>query len=343
MEVKEVKEKESWNKFVATQPMSVFLQSWQWGELQKKEGKKIWRFALQQNHDQRGAALVVNQELIPTKNYLYCPGGPLLNYHWPLSTYEPLWQEIKKIAFQEKVVFLRIDPRIETEKEIKQLRNFGFIKAGKEIQPRHTLILDIKDPHDVILKKMKQKTRYNIRLAEKKNVKVRQSTDAKDIEIFWKLAMETERRGEFKYHLREHYLNLLDVLGKEKMASLFIAEYDKRPLAAIMVIFFKRTAVYVHGASSNYRRNLMAPHLLQWRAIEEAKKRECLFYDFYGIAPLKKGSEQENQNHPWLGITRFKLGFGGEIKSFAGAYDLVFDEGWYRTLKWMQAVRNILR
>jgi lipid II:glycine glycyltransferase (peptidoglycan interpeptide bridge formation enzyme) len=116
-----------------------------------------------------------------------------------------------------------------------------------------------------------------------------------------------------------------------------VAEYKKEILAVLIVVFYGKLATYLHGASSNNRREYMPNHLAQWRAICEAKKRDCEIYDFWGIAP------DDNPNHPWAGITRFKKSFGGEPIHLLGAYDFTFQTSWYKMFYLANATRKGLR
>ncbi|MFH1712710.1 MAG: peptidoglycan bridge formation glycyltransferase FemA/FemB family protein, partial [Candidatus Jacksonbacteria bacterium] len=172
-------------------------------------------------------------------------------------------------------------------------------------------------------KNMKPKTRYNIRLARKKAVQVRWSKNAADINIFYDLLTATARRQKIKIHPKIHYQNILKILGDKNTAALAIAEFDKKPVAANLVTFFGDTAAYLHGGTDDSYRSLMAPYLLQWEAILEAKRRGCKYYDLGGCAVTT------GKIDPWAGITRFKAGFGGELKQFGPAYDIVFNRAWH--------------
>ena len=176
---------------------------------------------------------------------------------------------------------------------------------------------------------MHQKTRYNIRLAEKHNVKIIHSTNVDDIDIFYNLAITTAARDNFSYHPREYYKKMLEILGPSKMLELYIA-YTSTPLhhkpfsvAAILVLFYKDTAIYLHGASDHSYRQLMAPYLLQWQAIKDAKNRGCKLYDLQLTT--------YDSSHPWAGVTRFKTGFAPNqaVIHYPDCYDLVYKPAFY--------------
>ena len=268
--------------------MSSFLQSKEWAEFQKALGRKVWE--VDGNN-------VIKHNMPFGKSYLYSPRcrGDFLN-------------KIKEIAKKENAIFFKAEP-VEINK------NFGLRKSH-DIQPSKTLILDITKSEEELLKQMHHKTRYNIRLAERKEISVKK--DKNKFEDFWRLIQQTTKRDGFKPHPKEYYEKMLEVLGIE----LFVAEYQNKIIAANIVVFYKKTAVYLHGASDYKHRNLMAPHLLQWHQILEAKKQECTEYDFWGINEKK-----------WPGVTRFKKGFSGREVIYPGAFDLVFQPVWYRIYK----------
>jgi peptidoglycan pentaglycine glycine transferase (the first glycine) len=237
-----------------------------------------------------------------------------------------------------KETFIRLEPGEITASEIEKydLKPVGrdSLLSG-QTSPKATRVLDLTKSEDELLSEMKSKTRYNIRLAEKKGVKVTRSSDVK---TFYDLLLATSGKdtGYFP-HGFEYYEALMRELGPKELAQLFIAEHDGNPLAAILVTFYGDTATYLHGGQSQTDRNLMAPYLCQWTAIVEAKNRGCLEYDFWGV------SESDDPNDPWSGITRFKEGFGGEKVLFPGGFDLVLKPFWYNVLTLLARLRHLVR
>ncbi len=347
MQVVEIKkdQKDIWNRFIAENDPESFLQSWEWGQFQEKTGKKIWRVAISDGADLQAAALVIEQELKFLGNYLYCPRGPVTNKlkmkNEKLKIVDSLLDEIKKIAEKEESLFLKTDPP--KEHAVDYEYPIMFKKSSVEIQPKNTLILDLEKSKEDLLKEMKQKTRYNLRLAEKKGVRVFISSDyEKDFSKFWLLIGETSRRNEIVPHEKDYYFKMLENLeenGGDKRCSLFsrlyLAEYNGKVIAGNIVLFFGDISVYLHGASSNEDRAVMAPYLLQWKQILDAKESGCKSYDFWGIAA---GGEKEN----WEGITRFKKGFGGNEKNYIGAFDLAYGRNRYFIYKLIRKVKNII-
>jgi lipid II:glycine glycyltransferase (peptidoglycan interpeptide bridge formation enzyme) len=325
MEVKKIEEKEKWNRFLLAQPSQagIFLQSWEWLDFQQEVKERVWRLGLEDNHQLKGVCGVIKYLLLGKKNYLYIPRGPIVD-NKEEENYSLFFETIKMIAQEEKSIFLRIEP----------LRNLtlpnGQLKIVKSVQPKQTLLLDLSLSEEGLLSQMHEKTRYNIRLARRKGVEVRLiNLNAKDeFEKFWDLLKKTAERNKFKLHPKEYYQKMLEILGKEDFGQerreemrvrLYLAYYQDKPIAGAIVGYFGETATYLHGASSYQDRALMAPCLLHWEIIRQAKKEGYKFYDFWGIDEKR-----------WPGLTRFKKGFGGQEVIYPGAFELPFSCFWYK-------------
>lgn len=203
---------------------------------------------------------------------------------------------------------------------------FKCKKSPYNVQPPDTVLLDLTLTEEAILEQMKSKWRYNIRLAEKKGVEVRKA-DVSEIDVFYNLYKTTAERDGIAIHAKEYYADLLrratvtkekEALAKDYPVTLYIASHEGEDLAAIITLFTPKEAVYLYGASSNNKRNLMPAYLLQWKAICDAKKAGSLCYDFYGMPPT------DDENHPMHGLYRFKTGFGGKIIHRPGSMDVPF-------------------
>lgn len=295
-----------------------FLQSWQWGEFQRSLGRDVLRL-----REQDALAQLIRMPLPFGKSYWYCPRGPL-----------GALPSIAMDADVKRGLFLRVEPAAPPE---------GGVKV-RDVQPGQTMIVDLRREREAIMAAMHEKWRYNIRLAERKGVKVYVAgeRDPGALDVFWALLEETTERDGFRAHDKEYYRSMLEALsgdpasdGKTRpVARLVFAEHDGRVLAANFMIYFGDTATYLHGASSRARRELMAPQLLHWTAMLDAKAWGYAAYDFWGVAP--EGAE----NHPWAGVTRFKKGFGGTYVAYPGAYDLPIDRTWYAVYRVTQKLRG---
>lgn len=231
------------------------------------------------------------------------------------------------------VIFIRIEPDKKPGKGYRLVESSSLL--GGQRSPKKTRVLDLSKTEEELLADMKPKTRYNIRLAEKKGVVVKESDD---IDAFYRLLLETSGRDRgYSPHQKEYYQKLMNVLGPKKTAKIFIAFFGDEPIAGILVTCFGEIATYLHGGFSAKSKNLMAPYLCQWQAIKDAKRAGAKVYDFWGVA------ETNSPNDPWSGITRFKEGFGGSAVEFPGTFDLIVSPFWYNLFSIMAKVRKVFR
>ena len=325
-------QKEDWDRFVLEQNGS-FLQSWEWGEFQEKVGRKVFRFS-----ESGWLAEFIEFVLPMGKKYWYGPRAPLFTKSQQSAVSQQLERFIEKIkvtADKEEIMFFRISPEWSADIELEaNLEICGFKKLRYNIEPAQTLILDISQSEKSLLTQMHAKWRYNIGLARKKGVKARIVSNGepdfeKYFEDFWHLMQQTSRRQKIRLHEKEYYRKQLTVNSKQFQNSLFVAEYKKNVVAANIVNFYNQRATYLHGGSDNEQRALMAPHLLQWEQIRVAKKLGGAKYDFWGIDEKK-----------WPGVTRFKLGFGGEPVKYVGTWDYPLDNKWYLIYRGVQKFRR---
>ncbi|MBD3282328.1 MAG: peptidoglycan bridge formation glycyltransferase FemA/FemB family protein [Candidatus Portnoybacteria bacterium] len=283
--------------------MESFLQSIKWANFQESIGRKVYRM---------GDINIIKHNLPLKKNYLYCPH---FSFSQKQEILDQFLKKIKQIAKKEKSIFIKIEPLTKKEEDLLKEKNF---KKGSSIQPTKSIVLDLTKTKEQLLEQMHHKTRYNIRLAKRKKITIHNYTDKKDFEDFWNILNQTAKRNKFATHEKEYYRKMLNIPG----INVFIAKKQNKTIAANIVLTHKQTAVYLHGASDYKHRKLMAPHLLQWTQIKEAKKQNCVMYDFWGIDKDK-----------WPGVTRFKKGFGGREVNYPGAYDLPTSKTWYLIYK----------
>lgn len=312
------------NNFIGIQKHSQFLQSWRWGEFQEKISGKVYRICIQDENKIIAAATIVKKNLPIGKSYFYCPRGPIISAEYKGKNFKNilylLFDGIKNIASKERVMFLRFEP------------NFNIdviddkIEKTIDVQPPQTLILNLDYSSKELLKNMHQKTRYNIGLAEKKGVGIIEA-GAERFDNFWELMGLTSERDGFRLHGIDYYKEMLKT--DSDLIRLFFAEYKGIMIAVSLIAFFGDTATYVHGASSDNYRNVMAPYALQWHCIRIAKEIGYKYYDFYGIDEEK-----------WPGVTKFKKGFAGHEVKYSGTFDLAFNQGWYNIYKMVRKTRR---
>lgn len=288
--------------------MTSFLQSNSWETFQQAAGFETLRI---------DGVLLIKKPLPFGRRYLYCPRADVDS------------AQAVTLAKREKAIFLRIDP-------IKPLKIKDWkLKIVKtvDVQPSQTVIVDLTATEEELLGRMHAKTRYNLRLAQKKGVTAR-AAGSDEFETFWQLMSETTERDGFRGHGKEYYQKMVETCAEgagDMFVRTYFAEHEGKILAAGIFAFYNGTATYVHGASSNEYRNLMAPYALHWQVIRDAKALGCTRYDLYGI--------DENK---WPGVTRFKRGFGGAEVRLPGTHDVVFNRPWYSMYQYLRAFRRLV-
>ncbi len=305
-----------WNHFLSQHPNAHLLQTGEWGELKSAFGWKPVR--------------IINGDLGVQILFRKLPMGFTVGYIPKAVNSDQLsvisnsvWGEINSVCRKHKAIFLKIEP--DQREEDSAITNYQLPRSPHNIQPPRTILINIKESEDVILAKMKQKTRYNIRLAEKKGVTVRAWDD---IDSFHKMMLVTGGRDRFGVHSLEYYKHAYDLLYPKGMCDILVAEYEGKPLAALFVARHGNRAYYLYGASTDEERNRMPTYLLQWEAMKWAKARGCEEYDLWGVPDEDEATLEANfeTRHDGLwGVYRFKRGFGGQLKRAAQAMDRVYN------------------
>jgi len=294
--------------------MKSFLQTTEWLKFQEKTGHKVWRF-----DDGNIQANIIKFSLPFGKSYLYIPHGPEINFQNIRSGIKNelagFISYLKELAKVEKAIFIKIEPMNDTVMELLHTR--GMRRSSKQIQPYRTVVLDLNLPEEHLLGKMHPKTRYNIKVAEKHGIQIRKGDD---VETFWNLMRKTTERDGFSSHPKKYYSELISSFrGKSEIKTeLVLAYHEERPVAGALILIYGSTGYYLHGASDHEYRAMMAPYGLHWDIIKYLKGRGIEHYDFWGIDSKK-----------WPGVTRFKLGWGGETKEYPGSFDLIISSIWY--------------
>lgn len=314
--IREVTDRSRWNDAVAQLPCSHVLQSFEWGQFKAKYGWKPTRLLFEEDSQVRAAASVLCRQLsrFPLR-VMYVPKGPLLDYDDDqLLSY--VLTSLEELARAQRAIFIKMDPdvRLKEDQVIETLRARGWRLSSEQIQFRNTILIDLRRSEDELLASMKAKTRYNIRLAARRGVKVRVG-DPHDLPLFYEMYTETSRRDDFIIRPFAYYQDAWGDFVEAGLACLFLAEYEGEPLAGLIAFRFSQRAWYMYGASTEKHRNLMPNHLLQWEAIRWAKSEGCSVYDMWGAPDVL------SEDDPLWGVYRFKEGFGGQFVRHIGAYD----------------------
>jgi lipid II:glycine glycyltransferase (peptidoglycan interpeptide bridge formation enzyme) len=313
-----------WQAFLDCHPDAHLLQTAAWGELKAAFGWRPLRWLTERDGVRLGAQVLL-RSLPLGYSLAYLPKGPVSDR--PESDdparWQPLWAELDAHLRQQRTVFLKVEPDLWEPPA--SAPPAGFVASPQDIQPARTLLVDLDGSEDDVLRRMKQKTRYNIRLALKKGIVVYPSAD---LEAFHKLMTVTGTRDRFGVHSLTYYRQAYERFYPQGECELLIAAYAGEPLAALMVFARGRRAWYFYGASSDAHRERMPAYLLQWEAMRWARARGCTQYDLWGVPDADEGVLEagftERSGGLW-GVYRFKRGFGGELRRARGPWDRVYN------------------
>ncbi len=375
----ETMDAQTWNSTIATLPNAHILQSWEWGEVKAHFGwqpiPKVWR---DENGEAVAAALVLQRE-IPIRGFaarlrvLYVPKGPLLDWR-NVALRSRVLADLQTLARQQNAIFIKIDPDVPLGTGIHQedgseeaplglsivneLRKFGWRFSDEQIQFRNTVILDLSPSEEQLLANMKQKTRYNMRLAGRKGVRVRIGT-LDDLSELYQMYAQTSIRDGFVIRDEDYYRSVwgtfmgadgvnptvgasksgsVPSLAHSPVAEPILAEVDGQVIAAVIIFRFAHKAWYLYGMSREQHREKMPNYLLQWEAIRRSRNAGCLSYDLWG-AP-----DEFDENDSMWGVYRFKDGLGGQVVRHIGAWDLPINHFMYRFYsQFLPRLLNLMR
>ncbi|MFA5128131.1 MAG: peptidoglycan bridge formation glycyltransferase FemA/FemB family protein [Patescibacteria group bacterium] len=312
-----------------------FNQSYEWEEILSREGKEIERLAILDNETPVAEALVEYHRLPFGWRYAFCARGPVFKKNVECRMLNEAYRLIAEYLKIKKCIFLRFEPA----NTINDPHTKFSILHSVDINPRATFVLDLRQTPEDLLNKMHPKTRYNIHLAERKGLVVK---DDKDADLFMRLMRETAKRDKFRLHVDRHYHEIIF----SPMSRQLTVYYQATPIASAVFTGFGDTFTYLFGASDYNYRSLMAPYLIQWEGIKTGQRSGYRFYDFFGVAPkVEKASGEEyeyNAKHQYAGVSRFKQGFGGEYREQPGTFDLIISPRKYKLYKLLRALRRLL-
>jgi lipid II:glycine glycyltransferase (peptidoglycan interpeptide bridge formation enzyme) len=318
-----------WDAFISRHPEAHLLQTGAWGELKSAFG---WTPVHILSPGGDLGAQVLFRRLPLGLLLAYIPKGPVgspaqapeaRSRYWPA-----LWEEVDQLCRERGAVFLKIEPDgwiVSDEEEIPP----GFRPGPQQIQPRRTLLVDLSGDEAAILARMKQKTRYNIRLAQKKGVQVFPSDD---LDSFHGLMQVTGQRDAFGVHSLAYYRRAYELFYPRGECELFLARLEGEALGGLMVFAHGPRAWYFYGASSDQQREAMPTYLLQWEAMRWARGCGCSSYDLWGVPDADEQSleAQFTQRADGLwGVYRFKRGFGGQLRRAQGPWDRIYRPAGY--------------
>jgi len=322
-----VEQREQWDCFINEHLQGHFLQSWGWGEQKAASGWHPLRLALwDTTNDQIIAAAQVLQRTAPhvplrLGHLAYIPKGPVLDwFNKPVRN--TFFTQLHRLLRFQGAIALRVELGQEQDDEdsttIKEYLTQQHMQPIHAVQPARTIVLDITPDEATLLARMKEKWRYNVRLAGRKGVTVRVAETIEDVQAWYRLLETTGERDQFGIHTLSYYIQVWRTFTSCNQARLLLAEHNGQLLAGIFVSVYSRQAIYLYGASSNEQRQLMPNYLLQWEAMRWAKSCGATSYDFWGIP------ETDDENEAMAGVYRFKSGWGGRVVQFLGNYECVY-------------------
>ena len=361
-------ESKVWNSIISALPNPHFLQTYEWGQVKAKYGwtplyaiwgaNGIWKVEthpsqVSTSHSPVAAALILRRKILRNAfaarlSVLYAPKGPLLD--WTNETLRNrVLNDLQSFAKKQGGIFLKMDPDVvlgtgvpSSERDLidpsglavtSELKRRGWKYSSDQIQFKNTVLIDLQPTEEELLAGMKQKTRYNIRLAEKKGVTLRVGT-SNDFDRLYKMYAETSVRDGFVIRNEEYYRTVWGTFLAAANPSVpnlhspfaepLIAEVDNEPVAAIFVFYFAGRAYYVYGMSRAVHREKMPAYLLQWEAMKRARANGCTVYDLWGAPDVFGESDSM-----W-GVYRFKEGLGGSVVRTLGAWDFAPNPLWYK-------------
>ena len=362
-------ESQIWNSIISKLPNPHFLQTYEWGQVKEKYGWEplysVWdmdgRWKVESDpnllstfHSPVAAALILKRQILRNGfaarlSILYLPKGPLFDWSNEVLRNRVL-NDLQSFAKKQGAIFLKMDPDVvlgtgvpQSENDVidnngqsvmSELKRRGWGYSSDQIQFKNTVLLDLKLSEEELLVRMKQKTRYNIRLAEKKSVSVRVGK-LDDLPMFYKMYAETSVRDGFVIRDEGYYQTVWKLFMQQEQSSIInrqssmpfteplIAEVNNEPVAAIFVFYFAGRAYYVYGMSRDIHREKMPAYLLQWEAMKHAKVKGCAIYDLWGAPDVFDESDSM-----W-GVYRFKEGLGGKVVLTLGAWDYAPNRLWY--------------
>jgi len=321
----EVPADDEWDAFVVAHPQSHMLQLSAWGKLKSEFGWEAARTVVRDRDTVVAGAQTLYRPLPLGYRIAYVPKGPLVD---PTRTdaCQALFDALHRQSRARKAILLKVEPDL-VDTAGPWWAGDGFSYSAQAIQPRRTILVDITGTQDDILSRMKSKTRYNIRVAERKGVQVC-TGERSELETFSRLMVVTGQRDAFGTHSAAYYDRAYALFAPGGRVRLFLAWYEGQPIAGLMAFVCGPRAWYMYGASANEHRDKMPNYALQWAAICWAKSCDCHTYDLWGVPDEEEATLEaqfaEREDGLW-GVYRFKRGFGGRLVRYVGALDYVYN------------------
>ena len=324
---------EALDKYVAKEhPELNFLQTASWGKVHEIDGFKVHYLGLEDDKKLIGAAVAVIRNA-KRGRYMEIPAGPVLDWDGPIKPIRFFIDELRRVAGEEKCVFVRIRPNIDdTDKHRKLFAKLGLPLAPFHLHADNTVMLDLTKSEEDLMTDMRRQTRYEVRRAAKLGITVDYDTDKKSFNDFYDLQLKTAERQGFVPSPRSLILAQHEVYGDK--ARIYTAKLGDQVLAKGLILMTAPEAIYHEAASTPEGRKLPGAYALQWQVIQDAKRLGIKRYNLFGIAP------PNSPHHRFAGVTTFKTGFGGEQVSYLPAHDIVVKPMRYKLVATIEKARR---
>ncbi len=312
------------------------VQTWAWGEFEKLQGNSVFRLGMFED-GKLISGYTVSFKKLPRLKYTIgkCLRGPIINFDMVAN--------LKKIADENNAIFIKLEPDVPefffengTEKRpyYPQIDTSQVRPSPKSLFFPYSFILDISSSEEDLLKAMHEKTRYNIRLANRHGVEVKEESNPQGLKVYLDLQQLTTARQNFYLHTPKYFRDLWNQVGSTGMVKILNAYFQGKPIASAVVMILNKRLFYAYAASSNDNREVMAPHLVMWEAIRLGKSLGCTSFDMWGcLGPNAKEFESG------YGFHKFKQGFAGTLTQYVGTFDLVLKPQLYKLFNLLDQYR----
>lgn len=320
------------------------VQSWEWGEFRENLGGEFVRLGKFEGREMK-SAIMATLHTIPRKIPLI-GGYKVMNVPRCMAVDADMIEGLKKTAREHQVIFVKIEPNvykvISKEEEKVDSYEWGWpadqnLVCGENSFAKYSSLINLKLSDQELLANMKQKTRYNLRLAEKKEVVVKENNSDEAFEVYLKLTKETTQRQKFYAHTEKYHRLMWHHLHKAGIARMLTAVYKNKIISTWVLFVWGKKLYYPYGASSREYQDVMANNLMMWSAIQYGKALKLDEFDLWGTL----GPEAKEDN-PWFGFHKFKTGFGPIDIEFVETKDLVIDKNRYKLFGFMNKTRKKL-
>lgn len=308
-------EKESYNR-VVDHP----LQTWEWGQFRQKMGLRVLRLGVFEKKNLiSGYQLTIHPILYTHYSIGYFPKGPLPD--------KSMLETLLKLGGKGNCLFIKLEPSVSFNPQTDNFLVENGCRQGKSLFTKYTFQIDLTRSEADLFTAMKEKTRYNVRLAQRHGVVIKEDNSPEAFNTYLNLTFETARRQRFFAHNRRYHQLMWETLhpasrdsGQALTAHLLTATYQEKVLVTWILFLFNNVLYYPYGASSTEHREVMASNLLMWEAMRWGKSHGAKIFDLWGCL-----GPNPNPSDPWYGFHRFKEGYGGKLVEFVGTYDLVIN------------------